>query len=212
MKKLLLPIIVLLLTIQVAYAIGIDPAISINAEPTSATTFSTIVATAVDAMDNAGIDWIKIYRDGSLLEEKDCEGKSLCTFIKVDYERNAVNHNYYAKTKDIDGNEKTSSTINTLSRFSMFFPINVCFCKSALVDSPYSFISFLSKAKTIFLPLEERARDVEARDHDNKRQYYEHHLLFHRERGHEVPVKVHPALGIIAVAIRDLITIGINRF
>jgi len=112
MRKKILPLlIVLLFSIQLAYAIDINPSVLISADPVDAAIFTTITATASDVMDNAGIEWIRIYKDNTLYDSKDCGSKSVCTLIKVDEERNITTHSYYAVTKDIGGNEKTSSTI-----------------------------------------------------------------------------------------------------
>ncbi|MBW2980803.1 carboxypeptidase regulatory-like domain-containing protein [Candidatus Woesearchaeota archaeon] len=111
MNKAILYIFAFLLMFNVAYAIQLPPQItSFSATPEDALTFSSIVATASDFMDNAGLRWIKLYENGTIFETKDCEIRSGCTLIKNVFHRNGT-YEYYVVTEDIDNNKATSSTI-----------------------------------------------------------------------------------------------------
>ncbi|MBS3073629.1 PKD domain-containing protein [Candidatus Pacearchaeota archaeon] len=95
---------------------GLDlpPILSFSSNTVHTTTIATLTSVATDSGDNAGIQWIRIYQDNVLLEERNCNNFPTCTFVKVIVENNAATHQYYAQTKDLGGIIKTSSTITII--------------------------------------------------------------------------------------------------
>jgi len=93
-----------------AFAIDVAPVVSLSANSTSVTTSVTLTAVAVDVLDNAGIQWIKIYENGGLLDTKSCGGISSCVFVKVVTKSTPGIFSYYAETQDNGGKTATSGT------------------------------------------------------------------------------------------------------
>ncbi|MEE9525890.1 MAG: lamin tail domain-containing protein [Candidatus Woesearchaeota archaeon] len=111
MIKKLLTLFLLLILVQIVYALEEDPTISITANPTTATTYTTINVKAKDYQDNAGINWVKLYKNDAIYIEKDCAGVTPCAITKLDYNRTAPTHVYYAIAEDISGNKVRTNNI-----------------------------------------------------------------------------------------------------
>lgn len=94
-----------------AFAVDVAPVVSLSANSTSVTTSVTLTAVAVDVLDNAGIQWIKIYENGGLLDTKSCGGISSCTFVKVVIKASPGVFSYYSTTQDNGGHAATSNTV-----------------------------------------------------------------------------------------------------
>jgi hypothetical protein len=77
---------------------------------------AVLTAVSTDSGDGAGVLWIEMYQDGSLIGSKDCGSPSpvTCTFSKTVTETLPVSHTYYAKTKD-KGNHIVQSSSVTVS-------------------------------------------------------------------------------------------------
>jgi hypothetical protein len=87
------------------------PTISIYASSNEVNTTVTITAIANDYGNNAGLLWIKIYENNTLIAEKDCQQQTTCSLVKVVMHNNPGYYQYYAKTKDLGGHEKESERI-----------------------------------------------------------------------------------------------------
>jgi len=71
---------------------------------------AVLTSVSVDTLTNAGVKFIEIYEDGTLLERKDCNSAT-CTFVKTIVKTQAESHTYFAKTQDLGGNIAQSSSI-----------------------------------------------------------------------------------------------------
>ncbi len=65
-----------------AEAVDIAPIVTISSDYSRTTTTAVITAAAVDALDNSGLAWIKLYENGNLIAEKNCGQASSCILIK----------------------------------------------------------------------------------------------------------------------------------
>ncbi|MEM7813796.1 MAG: tandem-95 repeat protein [Candidatus Aenigmatarchaeota archaeon] len=97
-----------LLSAGMAWALDAAPAVSLTASSASATTNVTLTAVAVDVLDNAGIQWIKLYENGAEIAIKNCGGMASCTFVHVVTKTASGVFSYTAKARDMGGNEANS--------------------------------------------------------------------------------------------------------
>ncbi|MBT7902310.1 PKD domain-containing protein [Candidatus Woesearchaeota archaeon] len=74
-------------------------------------TTAVITITATDVLANAGINTMRIYEDGNLLNTKSCYGVSTCVFTKTIVHTSSSNHAYYGVAIDNSGQSTTSETI-----------------------------------------------------------------------------------------------------
>jgi len=94
--------------------IDLPPSLSFSSSTYNTQTVAVLTAVAVDAGTNAGIKWIKIYQDGVLLDEKNCNSLTTCTFSKTIIETMAITHTYYAVTEDLGSHQAISSTFSVV--------------------------------------------------------------------------------------------------
>ncbi len=109
----LLYILMIVLVAAVAYAVDIPPVfLDFSASDNTVNTNALLIATTTDVMDNAGIDWIKIYENNTWVNTGDyeCGGAATCVKSHFVYHPNNSTFSYYAVTRDIGGNEVTSDT------------------------------------------------------------------------------------------------------
>ena len=92
------------------------PTLEFYSDTQHTNTTAILTAIATDYLENAGIRWIKIYEDGHLWAEKDCNGQTTCTFVKVKVETQNTTHVYYAETKDL-GKGHSNQEFEILGRF-----------------------------------------------------------------------------------------------
>ncbi len=110
--RLILAMFILLLTSAAAYAMDTAPSIQITSNPTgTAESTATIIVTAIDAMDNAGISRIDFYINGAYSETKNCGQATTCVFTKTIVHTTPATETYYAIATDLGSNTATSSTI-----------------------------------------------------------------------------------------------------
>jgi len=89
----------------------LSPSISLSASDNNVVNTVVLTATAVDTGGNAGISWINIYENGNLLEQRQCNGQTTCVFVKTVVHNQAGTYSYFARTRDLGGNEKDSSIV-----------------------------------------------------------------------------------------------------
>jgi len=87
------------------------PTINIYASSNEVNTTVTITVIANDYGSNAGLLWIKLYENNSLIEEKNCNNQPSCPLVKDVLHNQPGYYEYYAKTKDIGGHEKSSEKV-----------------------------------------------------------------------------------------------------
>ena len=90
------------------------PVVTITANTNETNTTATITAIANDYGSNAGLLWLKIYENNSLIAEENCNQQTTCTLVKIITHNEPGYYEYYAKTKDIGGHEKQSEKIYVL--------------------------------------------------------------------------------------------------
>lgn len=110
--RLMLAMFVLLLTAATASAIDLAPSVQITSNPISnADSTATIVITAIDTTDNAGINRIDFYVEGALSYSKNCGQATTCTLTRTIIKTQPATEQYYATAVDIGNNAATSKTI-----------------------------------------------------------------------------------------------------
>lgn len=115
--RLMLAMFALVLTAAAALAIDLAPTIQITSNPASnANSTATIIVTAIDTTDNAGINRIDFYVDGSLSYQKDCGQATTCVLTRTITKTQPITEQYYATAVDIGNNAATSATITITYR------------------------------------------------------------------------------------------------
>ena len=89
----------------------VPPMVTLSASSTSTQTTVVLTAVAVDSLGNAGITWIKLYENGALIGERNCNGLTSCAYSKTVIHTTAGSHSYQAVARDKGGNSVSSDVV-----------------------------------------------------------------------------------------------------
>ncbi|MBW2972006.1 PKD domain-containing protein, partial [Candidatus Woesearchaeota archaeon] len=87
------------------------PTCSLSSSTTDTETTAVLTAVSVDTLANAGVDTIKIYENGALINTRDCGYATTCVSTKTVVKTSGGYYNYYAVCRDRAGQQTTSSTV-----------------------------------------------------------------------------------------------------
>jgi PKD repeat protein len=88
------------------------PTCSLSTSSYDTTTTAVLTSVSVDTLTNAGVDTIKIYENGGLINTYSCGYTTSCVSTKVVTHTSAGTFSYYAVCKDRSGQQTSSSTFS----------------------------------------------------------------------------------------------------
>jgi len=87
------------------------PTCSLSSNTADTETTAVLTAVSVDTLANAGVDTIRIYENGALINTRDCAFATTCVATKTVVKTSGGDYNYHAVCRDRAGQQTTSSTV-----------------------------------------------------------------------------------------------------